>query len=411
MWQFLFWGSLALVLYTYVGYPLILLAIGRARRRRETVDPAGAAPSVCVIVSAYNEEKVIRQKIENTLALDYPGSLSIVVASDGSNDRTVAIAREYEDHGVYVHHSPLRRGKNTVLNEVVRERREDILVFTDGNALLARDAVARLVERFRSPSIGCVVGELRYSHDVTSVAEGESLYWRYESLVKTLESRLGSVLVANGAIFSIRRGLFRDLFPDVANDFQSPFDVANQGRGTVYEPRALAVEQSTQLWGEEFVRKVRVVTRGFTGFARLRGRMHGMRLWQFVSHKLIRWCVGAALIVTLVANAMLADRGWFFAAFLALQALCYLAALGGWLMRSRRRMPRVFYVPFYFTMVNFAALIAMARVLVGRRQVVWDKAESARGATAVAPVSGFASGPLEAVASAERAARRHVIEK
>ncbi len=411
MWQLLFWGSLGLVLYTYVGYPLVLLAISRTRRRRELLAPADVSPSVCVIVSAYNEEKVIRQKLENTLALAYDGPLSIVVASDGSSDRTVAIAREYEDHGVHIHHSPLRRGKNTVLNEVVRERREAILVFTDGNSLLAEDAITRLVERFRAPSIGCVVGELKYSHDVTSVGEGESLYWRYESMIKMLESRLESVLVANGAIFSIRRELFRDLFPDVANDFQSPFDVANQGRGTVYEPRALAVEHSTEVWGEEFERKVRVVMRGITGFTRLRSRMHGLRLWQLISHKLIRWCVGGALIVTLVASVMLAGRGWFFAGFLALQAVCYLAAFGGWLMRARERMPRALYVPFYFTMVNWAALVAMLRVLVGRRQVVWDKAESTRSAAPVTPVPGYASGPIETVAAADRGARRHVIEK
>lgn len=411
MWQLLFWGSLALVLYTYIGYPLALLAIGRRRPRRETQGPADTSPSVCLIISAFNEEKVIRHKIENSLAIAYAGPLSIVVASDGSNDRTVAIAREYEDHGIHVHQSPLRRGKNTVLNEVVRERREDILVFTDGNSLLAEDAITRLTDRFRKPSIGCVVGELKYSHDVTSVAEGESLYWRYESMIKSLESRLESVLVANGAIFSIRREFFRDLFPDVANDFQSPFDVANQGRGTVYEPRALAIEHSAELWEEEFGRKVRVVMRGITGFARLRGHMHGLRLWQFISHKLIRWCVGGVLIVTFVANAMLVDRGWFFVGFLALQALCYVAAFGGWLMRARARMPRALYVPFYFTMVNLAALIAMTRVLIGGRQVVWDKAESTREAPTVAPASGFASGPREAVATAERGMRRRVVEK
>ena len=411
MWQLLFWGSLGLVLYTYAGYPLVLLAINRTRRRREVPAPADVSPSVCVIVSAYNEEQVIRQKLENTLALAYDGPLSVVVASDGSTDRTVAIAREYEDHGVYIHHSPLRRGKSTVLNEVVRERREAILVFTDGNSLLAGDAIARLVERFRDPSIGCVVGELKYSHDVTSVGEGESLYWRYESMIKTLESRLESVLVANGAIFSIRRELFRDLFADVANDFQSPFDVANQGRGRVYEPRALAVEHSSELWGEEFERKVRVVTRGITGFARLRSRMHGLWLWQFISHKLIRWCVGGALIVTFVASVALASRGWFFAAFLALQGLFYLAAFGGWLMRARERMPRALYVPFYFTMVNWAALVAILRVLVGRRQAVWDKAESTRSAAAVTRAPGYASGPIETVAAADRGARRHVIEK
>jgi len=410
MWQLLFWVSLGLVLYSYLGYPLILSLIGRLRRQATDLPPATHDPSVCLIISAFNEEKVIRQKIENSLSLEYAGPLSIVVASDGSTDRTVAIAREYADHGVHVHQSPLRRGKNTVLNEVVRQRREEIIVFTDGNSLLAKDAIVRLITRFRKPTVGCVVGELKYSHDVTSVAESESLYWRYESKIKMLESRLESVLVANGAIFSIRRELFSDLYPDVANDFQSPFDVANQGLGTVYEPRALAVEHSAELWGEEFDRKVRVVLRGFTGFARLRASMHGLRLWQFISHKLVRWCVGGALLVTLISSAMLATTHVFYAAFLALQVTCYLAAYAGYLMRSRERMPRVLYVPFYFTMVNWAALIAMSRFVVGGRQVVWEKAESTRGAVSH---GGFAASSLEAVAAAvaEPGARQRVIEK
>ena len=411
MWQFLFWGSLALVLYTYVGYPVILYLIGRVRRRPEVPAADAGSPSVCLIISAFNEEKVIRQKIENSLAMVYPGRLAVVVASDGSDDRTVTIAREYEDHGVEVHHSPARRGKNNVLNEVVRGRREDIVVFTDANSLLSHDAIARLVARFADASVGCVVGELVYAHDLTSVGRGESLYWRYEAKIKSLESRLGSVLVANGSIFSIRRGMFRDLFPDVANDFQSPFDVANQGRGTVYEPTALAVERSAELWEEEFDRKVRIVMRGVAGYARLRTRMHGLRLWQFVSHKLIRWCVGAVLVVTFVSNAMLAASGWFYAVFLVFQTACYLAAFGGWLMRRRQTVPRILYVPFYFTMVNFAALKAMTRFMLGGRQVVWEKAESTRGAPA--PQPGFAPGRFEAVAAAaiEVTPTRRAVEK
>jgi cellulose synthase/poly-beta-1,6-N-acetylglucosamine synthase-like glycosyltransferase len=411
MWQFLFWGSLALVLYTYAGYPAILHILGRLRGRREIPARVPSTPSVCLIISAFNEEKVIRQKIENSLSLEYPGRIQVVVASDGSNDRTVAIAGEYEDHGVVLHHSPRRRGKNTVLNEVVRLRNEDIIVFTDANSILAKDAVSRLVARFGDPSVGCVVGELVYSHDLTSVGQGESLYWRYESKIKTLESRLGSVLVANGSIFSIRRELFRDLFPDVANDFQSPFDVANQGRGTVYEPAALAVERSAELWEEEFDRKVRIVMRGITGFARLRRRMHGLRLWQFISHKLIRWCVGAVLIVTFVSNAMLVSARPFFAVFFALQAFCYAAAFGGWLMRRRPTVPKLLYVPFYFTMVNFAALRAITRFVLGSRQVVWEKAESTRAGAAPAP--GFPPVELDPVAAAagKTGAPRRAAEK
>lgn len=409
MWLFLFWASLALAVYTYAGYPIILYGIGRLRARREAPTTAATPPSVCLIISAFNEENVIRQKIENSLALERAGPMTILVASDGSSDRTVAIAREYEDHGVRVHHSNARRGKNAVLNEAVRTLDHDVIVFTDANSLLAPDAIARLLSRFNDRSVGCVVGELKYSHDVTAVGQGESLYWRYESRVKIWESRLGSVLVANGSIFALRRPLFRDLFSDVANDFQTPFDVANLGFGIVYEPGAVAVERSAELWEEEFDRKVRIVLRGLTGFGRLHSRMHGLRLWQFVSHKLIRWYVGAVLVVTLASTIALARTHVFFAAFLALQLVCYLAAFGGWLMRRREAMPRALQVPFYFTMVNCAALMAMGRFITGGRQVVWEKAESTRMTPAGHPFPGLRRDAVVAVADANVTPR--VIEK
>ena len=182
MWLFLFWASLGLVLYTYAGYPAILYLIGRLRGHREVPVQHSHTPSVCLIISAFNEESVIRQKIENSLALERVGPMAIIVASDGSNDRTVAIAREYEDHGVQVYDSPLRKGKNATLNDVVRDIvNQDIIVFSDANSLLSRDAIVRLVARFNDESVGCVVGELKYSDDTTSVGEGENLYWRYES--------------------------------------------------------------------------------------------------------------------------------------------------------------------------------------------------------------------------------------
>jgi cellulose synthase/poly-beta-1,6-N-acetylglucosamine synthase-like glycosyltransferase len=377
MWQVLFWGSLALLLYIYIGYPAILALLARARRRAGPSD-ADVPDSVCLVISAFNEEAVIRQKIENSLALRFDGRRSVVVASDGSTDRTVAIANEYRDHGVEVLHAPLRRGKNAVLNEIVPVRTEAVVVFTDANSVLSPDALTRLVERFRDASVGCVVGELVYTRDLTAVGQGENLYWRYEGWIKRLESRLGSVLVANGSIFAIRRSLYRQLFSDVANDFQIPFDVANQRKGVVYEPAALAAERSAELWGEEFDRKVRIVLRGFTGFLRLRDRMRGMRLWQFVSHKLLRWSVGSILAVTFVANAFLAGRGTFYAGFMLAQLLCYAAAAIGWLGRKRAHVPRVVYVPFYFTMVNSAAVVAVLQFLVGRRRTVWEKAQSTR---------------------------------
>lgn len=411
MWQIVFWCSFALILYIYIGYPALLAALAKLTRRRESSSGEGT-PSVCLVISAFNEENVIRRKIENSLALRYGGRIAVVVASDGSTDRTADIVADYRDLGVELWHSPARRGKNAVLNEVVPKRTEDVIVFTDANSLFAEDAVARLISRFGDERVGCVVGELCYARDLTSVGQGESLYWRYEMKIKELESRLGSVLVANGSIFALRRGLFRELFVDVANDFQIPFDVGNLGRAIVYERRAIAVERSAELWQEEFGRKVRIVMRGVTGFARLHDRMHGLRLWQFVSHKLLRWYAGPVLGVLFVATALLAVRSPGYAAFLALQIACYIAAMLGWRMRARASVPRFLYVPFYFTMVNHAAAVALIRFATGGRQVIWEKAESTRSVDPeeTAPSMTDAVGAMAATAG-DPAPRTRLVQK
>jgi cellulose synthase/poly-beta-1,6-N-acetylglucosamine synthase-like glycosyltransferase len=412
MWQLLFWGSVALVAYTYAGYPVLLYLLGLVRRRRAP-DGASDAPSACLIISAFDEESVIRAKIENSISLDYPRDrLTIIVASDGSTDGTTAVASSYEDMGVRLHHNPRRRGKSALLNEVVAGLNCDIVAFTDANSLFAVDALKRLCRHFGDADVGCVVGRLRYVQGgETSVGKGEGIYWRYEALISRLESRLGSVLVANGSIFAIRRRLFRPLYAEVANDFQIPFDIAAQGKRVVYEPRAVATEPTTVYWREEFGRKVRIVLRGLTGWSLMRKRIRGFRRFQFWSHKNLRWMVGAAAVVAFVSSAVPAARGsTLYAALLGAQVAFYAAAMVGLLTRRARRPRRAFYVPFYFTMVNAAALTAIARFLSGERLTVWEKAESTRLVTQPS-VSGSRGEATEAVAAgvddgATRAAKR-----
>jgi cellulose synthase/poly-beta-1,6-N-acetylglucosamine synthase-like glycosyltransferase len=381
MWQLLLWGSVFVILYSYVGYPLLLYLAGKIgirRSRRET--EAADLPSVCLIISAFNEEQVIRDKIQNSLSQQYPADkLTILVASDGSTDRTCDIVGEFFDYGVELHHRDGRRGKSAVLNDVIRSRGEDVVVFTDANSLFCRDAVSKLARRFNDPSIGCVVGRLRYvDREWSSVGKGEGAYWRYEGMVSRLESALSSVLVANGSIFAIGRELFQELYPEVANDFQIPIDIASRGRGIVYEPQAEAIEHTAEYWREEFKRKVRIILRGLTGFSVLRKRIHGFRLWQFVSHKLIRWMVGLFLFIAFAANAALASSSTFYAVLFGLQVLFYLAAIVGSRLRHAEKPRKIFYVPFYFAMVNAAALVGIIKFFGGHRQRVWDKAESTR---------------------------------
>jgi cellulose synthase/poly-beta-1,6-N-acetylglucosamine synthase-like glycosyltransferase len=380
MWQLLFWGSVTVILYIYAGYPGLLYIIGKLRKRPDAVLDQDVKPSVCLIISAFNEEKVLRAKIENSLSLQYPADkLSIVVASDGSTDRTVAIVEDFAEYGVRLYSAPRRRGKSAVLNEVITHLTEEIIVFTDANSLFDRDAVSKLARNFADPSIGCVIGKLRYvDREKSSVGKAEGAYWTYEGIISRLESALKSVLVANGSIFAIRRGLFQELYPEVANDFQIPIDIASRGMGVVYEPQAVAMEHATEYWREEFQRKVRIILRGLTGFSVLRYKIRGFRLWQFWSHKLLRWMVGVFLVTAFVADVALLGSAKIYAVLLVGQVLFYLSALIGWGLRNVRKPWRLFNIPFYFTVVNCAAMTGIVKFIMGQRLTVWEKAESTR---------------------------------
>ena len=393
MWQFLFWSGVSVIIYCYIGYPLVLLLARRLKKRCRPSPPVDYSPSICLVISAFNEEKVLRKKIENSLSLDYPrDKLSILVASDGSTDRTVSIAHDYVDLGVRLFHRPSRSGKSAVLNEALKTVRSEIVVFTDANTMFAADSLKRLVAHFGDPKIGCVVGKLRYVDGrSTSVSRGEGLYWRYEGMLSVLESSLGSVLVANGSIFAIRRELRPELYPEVANDFPIPIEIGAMARDVVYEPQAMAFEHSTALWHEEFHRKVRIIVRGLAGFWRLRGKIRGFRRFQFISHKLLRWAVGPMMFLVLVSNFVLMRGSVFFTLTMAAQLFLYLAALTGWRTKKTRKPHPLFYLPFYFTMVNLAAAVAIVKFISGKRQRVWEKAESARLAPAGTPASRVAT--------------------
>jgi len=394
MWEFLFWCSVVVIIYPYIGYPALLYLFAKGTSSKSVEHAEGKYPTLCLLISAFNEEKIIRNKIENSLSLRYPkDKLRILVASDGSTDGTVSIAKEYADHGVELFHLPQRRGKSSTINEVVKMIKESVVVFTDANCMFAEDALERLAGHFSDPQIGCVVGKLKYvEKHLSSVGKGEGIYWKYEAKITMLESELRSVLVATGPIFAIRRNLFRELYPEVANDFQLPVEIASQGYGIVHDPEAVAFERSTIFWQEEFQRKVRIVLRGLAGFSILRRKFKGFRLWQFVSHKLIRWMLGPFLLLAFLSNAALFPTSPTYAAIFICQVLFYLAAVNGWRLKRTKKPRSIYYVPFYFTMVNFAAIVAIAKFSVGKRQAVWEKAESARFSPAPAVQNGQPSG-------------------
>jgi cellulose synthase/poly-beta-1,6-N-acetylglucosamine synthase-like glycosyltransferase len=255
-----------------------------------------------------------------------------------------------------------------------------LLVFSDANAFYREDAIRKLVRNLADEEVGCVVGRLIYLTNHSYVGRGESLYWRYESFLNELESRLKSVLVATGTIFAIRRELFSPLLKDVANDFQLPAEAASRGYGIVYDGEAIAYERSTFFFREEFSRKRRIIVRGLTGYRSLRGNFGGaFRTFQFVSRKLLRWWIGPMLPVLYAANLLLVHEPFFLATFTAQNAFYLLAAVGA-LLRRGGVQSRVLFVPFYFVMVNAASLAAIATYLGGDRLSSWEKAETTRDA-------------------------------
>jgi len=302
----MFWSLLLAVGYVYIGYPFLLAIVTIGRRHR----PAGhPSPDVTLFIPAYNEATVIRAKIENSLALAYPrGNLQILVASDSSTDDTVHIAAEFRNNGVVLRQAPHRQGKNALINTYLPQCTGQIVVFTDANSSLGEDAIRNLVRHFGDEKIGCVVGHLKYTNEQTSVGMGESLYFRYEALLKQLESSLGAVVTGTGAIYAMRKSLAVPLDTDIPNDLAHPVQVAAQGYKVLFDRNAVAYEAATSSAREEFERRTRIVTRGLTAFIRYTGRYRMLTGWHgfcFLSHKLLRWLIPFILIALLLTSLFL----------------------------------------------------------------------------------------------------------
>ncbi len=249
----LFAITVGVLLYATAGYPLLLWLIVRVRGER-AVRKGPELPRVTLIISAFNEAEVIRQKLENALALDYPQhGLEIVVISDASTDGTDEVVGEFAARGVRLARQPQRRGKTAGLNAVVPDAAGDIIVFSDANAMYAPDALRMLVQNFSDPSVGCVTGEARYVESTMSAADtGERAYWNYESRLKRLETAVGSMVGGDGAIYAIRRKLYVPMRADALSDFVNPLQIVKAGHRCVYEPRAISYERAADSFHKEF---------------------------------------------------------------------------------------------------------------------------------------------------------------
>lgn len=379
----LFWGGVAAVATGYGALPGIVLLRGRLRARPVRADPA-FCPQVTVVIAAHDEAASISAKCGNLLGLDYPAdSLQIVIASDGSTDGTVDLARDALAGRATVLDLP-RCGKAGALNAAIAEATGEVVVFTDANSTLDRDAIRAIVAPFADPEVGGVAGDQRYAPDGTGgVSEGERTYWSLDRALKAAESAAGSVVSATGALYAVRRALLGTVAVGVTDDFFTSTEVVKRGRRLVFGPDAVAREAVASESGAEYGRKVRVMTRGLRGVwlqrELLDPRRHGFYSVQLLWHKVLRRLMAVPLVTIAVATPALVRRGWLYRVAAGGQAAVYgLGALGVLAGRSGRRPPRLLAVPAYFCLVNVASLHALFNLVTGRRIDRWTPIRAAR---------------------------------
>lgn len=374
-----FWGSLLLMTYVYVGYPLVAAIRAGCRPRARLRAPI--EPSVSILVTAHNEADRIASRIENLLALDYPvDRLEIVVASDGSTDATVDRALEYAHRGVTVRPFAARRGKAAVLNAVVPGLRRDLVLFADARQRFDRGTLRALVENFADPTVGAVSGELVLTSagGTAAAARGTAFYWRYEKFIRATEGRADSTVGATGAIYAIRRELFEPIPDDtILDDVLIPLRIARRGLRVLFEPRARAYDGAAT-FRQEFVRKARTTAGAFQLFARERWLFNPLRnrLWfETMSHKVLRLALPAFHAAALLSAVALASHPIYRWA-LAAQLLFYAAALVGYLRREAEHRGVVFSVPCAVCVLNWATVVGFIRFLTHRQPVTWERVGS-----------------------------------
>lgn len=386
----IFWICVVLIGYVYAGYPLLIALL--ARLKRKPPEYPGITPQVSMLIAAYNEEHVIAEKIENTLALDYPTDcLQIVVAVDGSDDRTVEIVSSFADCGVELSYQSLRSGKAAALNRAIPLLKHDIVVLSDANNSYAPDALIELVKPFSDPKIGAVTGSKMIMDDVDAHAKADSLYWRYESAIKKNETRLGSCTGVAGEILAIRKSLYQPPPREVINDdFFIGMNVLRQGYRLVYEPKARSYERSSLTEHDEAIRRSRIVAGRYQAML-MANKLLPWRspklVWQIVSHKFMRPLVPLMMIVAFLVTAAACiwtlppmQFGWLYLAqpfnyiFLIAELLMCVLPFFGNSLKNKGILGKVLYIPTFLVNSNLAAILGLYSFFTGKQTSIWQRA-------------------------------------
>jgi cellulose synthase/poly-beta-1,6-N-acetylglucosamine synthase-like glycosyltransferase len=374
--EIVFWFFIFLILYCYFGYPLILFILGiffRKKPKKEEI-----FPTVSLIIPVYNEEKVIQKKIENSLELDYPKEkLEIIVASE-SNDRTNEIVKNYEKNGVKLFAYSGREGKQYTIYRTIPHCKGEIIVLTDANGIFEKDALIKLVRNFVDKRIGCVSGLLKYVNVLNnSFGESEGIYWKYETLIKKLESNLFSLLGANGSIYALRKELYQPISPYRGDDFDLPIKVILQGYGVILEPEAISKEEIYLTSLANFKRKIVIAGWHFRGTLILLKegikKFKPILCFELISHKILRWLTGYFLIFIFLTNLLLLKKPFYFLLFI-LQIIFYSLAILGYLNEKRGRISnKLINLIYYSFVVNLATAIGVILGIFGLQKPTWEK--------------------------------------
>ena len=386
----LFWICLFIVFYTYLGYGMLLWLIIRIKRLvkgKPTPTPMPTdeqLPTMTLMICAYNEQDVVAEKMENTRALDYPkDKFRVMWVTDGSNDRTNELLAAYPE--VDIVYSPERRGKTAALKHGLREVKTQYVAFTDANTMINSGAMKEIARLFMDKTVGCVSGEKRVAarQKGEMAAEGEGLYWRYESTLKKWDSELYSTMGAAGELYAMDPALCHDV-PDNAllDDFMMSMYVVDEGHRIAYAPDAYALEYGSADIHEESKRKRRIAAGGLQSIWWLRKMLNPFRqplvAFQYISHRVLRWSVTPiAMVLLLIINAVLVaiGAGSFFTVVLILQLLFYLAALLGYILSERGHRNKLLYTAYYFVFMNLNVFRGMVYLKSHSNSGAWEKAK------------------------------------
>lgn len=390
--SFLFWLLIFIVFYAYLGYGILLFVLVQLKRlfigNNKNIDE-NYEPEVTLFVAAYNEKDYVDAKVENSFSLEYnPKKVRQVWVTDGSNDGTPDILKKYSDKGVEVYHEDARGGKIGAMNRGMKFVKSPIVIFSDGNTMLGKESIQRIVNLFKDPKVGCVSGEKRiFKKDADTAVGSEGIYWKYESKLKKWDAELYSVVGAAGELFAIRTELFREVEKDtLLDDFIISLRVAMDGYTIQYDPEAYAIESSSANVKEELKRKIRIAAGGIQSIIRLSPLLNIFKYktlsFQYISHRVLRWTIAPlALPFIFIFNLFLAlDAGItsftnIYTLLFYAQIVFYVFAMLGWILENKKISIKILFIPYYFFVMNYAVYLGFGRFLKGQQSVNWERAK------------------------------------